>query len=63
MILDQEVTGTTVSNTFVKTLAADFDIVVNVRQGKVILPFTQNVTIGDSGGAATVVRSEDTIAT
>jgi hypothetical protein len=33
-----------------------------VRQGKVILPFTQNATVGDSGLTVTVVRQDDTIA-
>jgi hypothetical protein len=63
LIIDQEATGTSVTNTFVKTFASDFGVVVNVRQGKVILPFTQNPTVGDSGGSVTVVRTPDTIAT
>jgi hypothetical protein len=61
LILDTEATGTTTSNTFVQSTS--FDTVVNVRQGKVILPFTQNVPVNASGGSATVVRQEDTIAT
>ena len=60
LILDTEATGTTTSNTFVQSTT--FDTVVNVRQGKVILPFTQNAQVNASGGAATVVRQEDTIA-
>ena len=63
LILDLEATSTSEFNTFVKTLASDFDVVVNVRQGKVILPFNQNPTVGDSGGSVTVVRTPDTIAT
>ncbi len=35
LILDLEATGTTANNTFIKTLSSDFDVVVNVRQGKV----------------------------
>jgi hypothetical protein len=63
LILDLEATGTSEQNTFVKTIASDFGVVVNVRQGKVILPFTQNPTVGDSGASVTVVRTPDTIAT
>lgn len=62
LILNQIATGDPTSNSFIKTPAADFGVVVNVRKGKDILPFTQNVTVGDSGGTATVVRTEDTIA-
>lgn len=65
LILDLEnesTSGVTVSNTFVKTVASNFGVVVNVRNGKNILPFTQNVTVGDSGGSVTVVRTPDTIA-
>ena len=61
LILDTEATGTTTSNTFVQSTL--FDTVVNVRQGKIILPFTQNAAVTASGGAVTVVRQEDTIAT
>ena len=63
LILDTEATSTTTTNTFVKTLAVPFSTVVNVRQGKVILPFTQNASVGDSGTTVTVVRTPDTIAT
>jgi len=62
LILDKEAESTTESNSFVKTLAANFDVVVNVRNGKNILPFTQNPTVNDAGGSATVVRQPDTIA-
>jgi hypothetical protein len=61
LILDTEATGTTTSNTFVQSTL--FDTVVNVRQGKIILPFTQNAAVTGSGGAVTVVRQPDTIAT
>jgi hypothetical protein len=60
LILDTEATGTTTSNTFVQSTL--FDTVVNVRQGKIILPFTQNTAVTAAGGAVTVVRQEDTIA-
>lgn len=60
--VDLEVTGTSYNNTLVKTLAANYGLVANVRQGKSILPFTQNVTVGDSGASITVVRTPDTIA-
>jgi hypothetical protein len=62
LILDTEATGVTVSNTFVKTPDVNFGVVVNVRNGKSILPFTQNVTVDNGGGSATVVRTPDTIA-
>ena len=66
LILDlEETVGTdgapgSESNTFIQSTT--FNVVVNVRQGKAILPFTQNAAIGASGGSVTVVRSEDTIA-
>lgn len=60
LILDTEATGVTTSNTFVQSTL--FDTVVNVRQGKIILPFTQNAAVTAAGGGATVVRQEDTIA-
>jgi hypothetical protein len=50
------------SNTFVKTPASPFGTVVQVRQGKVILPFTQNQTVGDGATSVTTVRQPDTIA-
>lgn len=50
------------SNSFVKILASDFGTVVNVRQGKIILPFTQNQNQSDGNTTVTVVRSPDTIA-
>lgn len=63
LILDIEATGTSVSNSFTKALAANFGTVVNVRQGKVILPFTLNQTQGDGSTTVTVVRQPDNIAT
>lgn len=60
LILDTEATGATTSNTFVQSTT--FDTVVNVRQGKIILPFTQNAAVTAAGGGATVVRQPDTIA-
>ncbi len=61
LILDVEATGTTTSNSFVQSTT--FDVVVNVRQGKIILPFTQNSPVTTAGGSSTVVRQPDTIAT
>lgn len=63
LVLDSEATTTSAFNSFVKTPSSNFGVVVNVRQGKLILPFTQNVTVGDSGASVTVVRTPDTIAT
>lgn len=63
LIVDVEATTTSTTNSFVKTLTSPFATVVNVRQGKVILPFTQNANVGDSGATVTVVRTPDTIAT
>lgn len=60
LILDTEATGTTTSNTFVQSTL--FNTVVNVRQGKIILPFTQNQGVTASGATVTVVRQPDTIA-
>lgn len=60
LILDTEATGTSTSNTFVQSTL--FDTVVNVRQGKIILPFTQNTAVTAAGGSVTVVRQPDTIA-
>lgn len=62
LIIDTEATTTSVVNTFIKTPAANFDVVVNVRQGKVILPFTLNQAVGDGNTTVTVVRQPDTIA-
>ena len=60
LILDVLADATSESNTFVQSTA--FDVVVNVRNGKTILPFTTNVPVGAAGGSATVVRTPDTIA-
>jgi hypothetical protein len=62
LILDLEADSTSEQNTLIKTPAANFGVVVNVRQGKIILPFTQNQTVGDGGLTVTVVRQPDTIA-
>jgi hypothetical protein len=50
------------TNSFIKLLAADFDVVIEVRQGKVILPFDLNQLVGDNTVTVTVVRQPDTIA-
>ena len=63
LILDIEATGASVSNSFTKAIGANFGTVVNVRQGKVILPFTLNQTQGDGSTTVTVVRQPDNIAT
>jgi len=52
----------TISNTLVKTPSSDFDVVVQVRLGKTILPFEQNQTQGDGDTTVTTVRTADTIA-
>lgn len=62
LILDTEATGTSVSNTFIKTTSSDFTTVCNVRNGKNILPFTINQNVGDNGASITTVRQPDTIA-
>jgi len=62
-LIDTISVGTSVTNSLVKTPAANFGVVINVRQGKVILPFTQNNTVGDTGMNAAAVRTLDTIAT
>ncbi len=61
LLLDEEATGTSVSNTFIQSTTQG--LVGNVRQGKVILPFTQNTTADASGASITTVRTLDTIAT
>jgi hypothetical protein len=61
LILDLEASGTSVSNSF--TQSTNFDVVVNVRQGKVILPFTVNQAVSSSNVTVTTVRQPDNIAT
>ena len=60
LIIDIEATGLTESNSFVQSTT--FNVVVNVRNGKNIIPFTTNPGITAAGGSATVVRTPDTIA-
>jgi len=55
--------STVASNTLVKTPASNFGVVINVRRGGTILPFTQNATVTDTGLAASAIRQPDTIAT
>lgn len=68
LIIDaEEDTGTdgapgSISNTLVKTPAANFGTVVQVRLGGTILPFEQNQTQGDGDTTVTAVRTPDTIA-
>jgi hypothetical protein len=67
LILDyEENVGTdgspgSISNTFVKA-GGSFGTVVQVRQGKVILPFTQNQSQGQTSTTVTAVRTPDSIA-
>ena len=67
LILDyEEDVGTdgspgSISNTLVKA-GGSFGTVVQVRQGKVILPFTQNQSQGQTDTSVTAVRTPDTIA-
>lgn len=51
----------TITNTLVQS--TNFGVVLNARQGKVILPFTQNGTVTASGLTLSVIRTPDTIAT
>ena len=62
--IDVEALGSTTTNSFVKSLASNFDAVVNVRRSAAtrILPFDITTTVNDAGGSATTVRTEDTIA-
>jgi hypothetical protein len=62
-ILDRRVEAAdsdTISNSLVQT--SSFGIIVNVRQGKIILPFTQNTTVEASGRSLSTIRTDDTIA-
>ena len=61
LIIDAEATTTSISNSF--TQSTNFDVVVNVRQGKVILPFTVNQAVSSSNVTVTTVRQPDNIAT
>jgi len=63
-ILDRRVEsgdGTSINNTLVQSTS--FGVVVNVRQGKIILPFTQNTTVEAAGRSLATIRTVDTIAT
>ena len=62
-LIDGVATGSVLSNSLVKTPAANFGVVINVRRGKVILPFSQNATVTDNGLASSAIRTPDTIAT
>jgi len=56
-----DVTPGSIVNTFVK-LGGTFGTVVQVRQGKVILPFEQNQDQGQGNTTVTTVRTPDSIA-
>lgn len=60
-IIDAQADSSSISNNIVQT--NPFGIVTNVRQGKVILPFTQNSTVLANGVSITTVATPDTIAT
>lgn len=60
--IDELATGTSVNNQFIKSTSNDFTMVVNVRQGKIILPFTINQLQQDDSVTVTTVRTPDTIA-
>lgn len=68
LILDyEEDVGTggapgTMSNSFVRA-GGGLAVVVQVRQGKIILPFEQNQAVGQSDVTVTAVRTPDSIAT
>lgn len=62
LIMDREATSTSEQNTLVKTPAANFGTVVQVRRGKSILPFEQNQTVSDVNVTVTAVRTPDSIA-
>lgn len=59
--LDEKSTGTSVSTTIIQT--SDIDVIVRVRQGRVILPFQVGGTIGSNGLSQAAIRTLDTIAT
>ncbi len=61
LLLDEEATGGSVTNTYVQSTSQG--VVGQVRQGKVILPFDQNATADATGVSITTVRTPDTIAT
>ncbi len=58
--LDDKAVATSVSTTIIQT--TDIDVVVRVRQGRVILPFQVGGTIGSSGISQAAIRALDTIA-
>jgi len=62
LIIDAVSDGTSYSNTLIKTPAANFGTVVQVRRGKSILPFEQNQTVSDTNVSVTAVRTPDTVA-
>ncbi len=63
-ILDRRVEtddSDSINNSLVQS--GSFGIIINVRQGKIILPFTQNSTVEAAGRSLDVIRNIDTIAT
>lgn len=63
-IINEKIVGvaTSVSNSLLFT-APDIPVLVRVRQGKVILPFEIENTIGTTGMSQAAIRTVDTIAT
>ncbi len=63
-IINQQATTTSVSNSLIKdTLQPAIPVLVRVRQGKVILPFEIENSIGNTGMTQAAIRTADTIAT
>ena len=60
-LIDEQSTSTVASNTLV--YSSDFDVLVRVRQGKVILPFETGGTVTTAGLSVAAIRTLDTIAT
>jgi len=58
--LDDKATATEVTTTIVQTTG--IDVVVRVRQGRVILPFQTGNSIGSTGMSQAAIRTLDTIA-
>lgn len=63
-IINQVALTTSVSNSLIKdTLQPAIPVLVRVRQGKVILPFEIENSIGNTGMTQAAIRTADTIAT
>ena len=63
-IINAQATTTSLSNSLIKdTLQPAIPVLVRVRQGKVILPFEIENSIGNTGMTQAAIRTADTIAT